>query len=275
MKKNTTKEMASVSPVFYKKLLFSLFLFALILPLSLKVFLDTPGNVLDYLCNSYAGVYAVATSVGLFSVQILSVISGVLRAGFIGCVLSILLYIIGRKASKVQILGCLSVALISPVVVSSVGLLLNYACVSVGINRDTMGLFRAKLPQLMLAARIEYVLYVVLVVCATLVLYGFSQKKKEDLFADGKEFFPRSILFRAVTIAVMLFGIVSLLMTISDTVIDLKTYAGITDSFAGIMAYLVLPYVYLILNLAAMLFFAALTVRKLDRKWNSCKENGR
>ncbi len=275
MKKTTIKRQTEMPKSFYKKILTGFLLFSLILPLLIKVFLDTPIGIADYICNSYEGIYPVAARAGLVCVQIVSVLADVLRAGFVGCVLSVLLYCIGRGAKGTRILSCFSLALLSPIAVTAVGMGLNYFCVSVGISRDSLTLFKAKLPQLYLAASIEYVLYGVLLVCAALVMLRTMHKHRATLFEDAGGFFPSSALFRTVTLSVSFFGIISLLMTLSDMIIDLKTYIGITDHLEGIMGYLVLPYLYLILKLASMLMFSAFMVRRLDRKWRACEKEGK
>lgn len=271
MKKMNTKRQVAMPSSFYKKMFVTFLLFALVLPLLIKVFLDTPIGIADYVCNSYEGVYPVAARAGLVCVQIVSVLADVLRAGFIGCVVSALLYLIGRGARGTRLVSCFALALLSPIAVTGVGLGLNYFCVSAGISRDTLTLFKAKLPQLYLAAAIEYVLYGVLLVCAALILCRALQKHPDTLFDDAGGFFPFSRLFGAVTVSVSLFGLISLAMTVSDMVIDLKMYTDITSHLEGIMGYLVLPYLYLILKLASMLVFAAFMVRRLDRGWKKCE----
>ena len=272
MKKITTKRQAVMSNAFYKKILLNFLLYSLLLPLLIKVFLDIPIGIADYVCNSYEGVYPLAARAGLVCVQIVSVLADVLRAGFVGCVLSCLLYFIGRGARGMHMLSGFLMALICPIAVTGVGMGLNYACVSVGISRDSLTLFKAKLPQLYLAASIEYILYGVLLICAALLMLRTMQKHPKTLFEDAGGFFPSSALFKTVTVSISLFGIISLLMTLSDMIIDLKTYTGITEHLEGIMGYLVLPYLYLILKLASMLMFSAFMVRRLERKWQACGE---
>lgn len=275
MKRTMIGRQSEMPKLFYKKILVSFLLFSLVFPLVIKVFLDIPIGVADYVCNSYEGVYPLAARAGLICVQIVSVLADVLRAGFVGCVLSALLYGIGRGAKGARIVTCFALALLSPVAVTAVGMGLNYFCVSVGISRDSLTLFKAKLPQLYLAASIEYILYGVLLVCAALLMFRTIQKYRGTLFEDAGGFFPSSALFRTVTLSVSFFGILSLVMTLSDTIIDLKTYTGITDNLEGIMGYLVLPYLYLILKLASMLMFSAFMVRRLDRKWRVCEKEGK
>ena len=275
MKKTTMSRQNEMPKSFYKKTLISFVLFSLVLPLMIKVFLDIPIGIADYVCNSYEGVYPVAARAGLVCVQIVSVLADVLRAGFVGCVLSTLLYCIARGAKGARVLTCFALSLLSPIAVTAVGMGLNYFCVSVGISRDSLTLYKAKLPQLYLAASIEYVLYGVLLICAALMMLRTMQKYRATLFEDAGGFFPSSVLFRTVTLSVSLFGIISLLMTLSDMVIDLKTYTGITEHLEGIMGYLVLPYLYLILKLASMLMFSAYMVRRLDRKWRVSEKEGK
>ena len=274
MKKSNVKKKieTKLSSYFGRKSCQMLLFFALLWPLVIKVFLDTPGAVADYLCNSYIGVYPLLSDIGFVVVQIVSVLAELLRAGLIGCLLVTLLYALARGTRGKRLISYLLICLVSPLVVSAVGLLLNYACVVVGISRDSMGLFRLKLPQLYLAAMLEYFLYAVLVICAILILYHYLKKKSADMFG-GEGFFPANGLFRVLTIAVVLFGSISLLMTLSDTLIDLKTY-DVTASFSSILGYLVLPYLYLILKLASMLFFAAATMHKLDRVWKKGEKEG-
>jgi len=266
MKKTKTKSKVRKEPVvsngFYKKNFFTLLLFGLILPLVIKVFWDIPSGVADYICNSYAGIYPTASAVGLGAVQIVTVLADLLRAGLIGGVLCALLYGIGRKMSRGYLYASLAVVFISPLCISAVGFGLNYACVLVGLSRDTKYFFEARLSELMMAAMIEYILYMILMILAVALLYRASIKNRDTLFANSDGLIPTAPLYRVVAIAVSLFGIISLAITVSDMWIDLKTYGDITSSLSGIMGYLVLPYVYLILKLLCMLFFASSVFRR-------------
>ena len=270
MKKHTTKPV--MKDGFARSLQRTLLLFALIFPLALKIFIDTPAGVADYICNSYAGIYPTATTMGLLFTQILTVAADMVRAGFIGCVLCALLYAFAAGMEKTRVTIALMTALLSPIVVSFVGIGLNYLCVVAGINRDTPYFFKNKLPQLITSAILEYFLYAVLVICAVLILYWISSKRASDMLTDTDSFFSGSGMFRAVAASVALFGVVSFIMTVSDMILDLNTYGNIFDSLSGIMGYLVLPYVYLIIKLFAMLFFGTLLFRKLNGKRE--KEDG-
>lgn len=267
MKKQTNIQKTKATDPYFKKYLFTLFLYSLILPALLKVFIDMPSSVADYICNSYAGIYPTATTVGIISAQVMTVLGEMLRAGLIGCVLCALLYAIGKDYDRIHVLSYLAVVLLSPLAVAALGMGLNYLCVMVGFSRDTMAFFEAKLPELLMAALIEHVLYAVLVVCAVLILYWNLAKKPNKLYVDTDHFFPTASLYRVVTVMIALFGAISLAMTISDTVMDFKTYGNITESLSGVMGYLVLPYLYLIFKLGSMLLLSAMLFRRLNRKF--------
>ena len=264
MKKNMTKSM--LQDGFARKLQFTLLLFALILPLALKVLIDTPAGVADYICNSYAGIYPTATTMGLLFTQILTVAADMVRAGLIGCVLCALLYAVASGMDKTRMTIALTTALLSPIAVAGAGIGLNYLCVYLGLSRDTIYFFRNKLSQLMTAAILEYFLYAVLVVCSILILYWIASKNRGDLLADTDGFFSGAPMFRAVALTVALFGVISFIMTVSDMILDLKNYGNIFESLSGVMGYVVLPYVYLVIKLFAMLFFGTLLLRRLNRK---------
>ena len=124
MKKNMTKSM--LQDGFARKLQFTLLLLALILPLELKVLIDTPAGVAAYMCNSYAGIYPTATTMGLLFTQILTVAADMVRAGLIGCVLCALLYAVASGMDKTRMTIALTTALLSPIAVAGAGIGLNY-----------------------------------------------------------------------------------------------------------------------------------------------------
>ena len=267
MKKQVNIQKKKTDNPYFKKYLYTLFLYSLILPAVLKVFIDIPAGVADYICNSYSGIYPGTTKAGLVCAQVLTVLAEMLRAGFVGCVLCALLYVIGKDRDPIRILSYLCVVLLSPMLVSALGLWLNYLCVTVGISRDTLAFYKAKLPELLMASLLEHVLYTALVICAVLILYWWYAKKQDTLYADTDHFFPTASLYRVVVISVALFGLLSLAMTVSDTVLDFQTYGDITESLSGVMGYLVLPYLYLIFKLGTMLLLSAVLFKKMNRKF--------
>ena len=257
---------------FFKKSVRSLLLFGLILPFLLKLFIDVPSVALDYICNSYAPFYPTATTVGLVIMQVLVVIADMLRAGFIGCVLCILLYVINKNIGRVRFCVAVAIAAICPAIISFVGVYMTYLCVSVGLSRQTVYEFKAILPDIRTSALIEYALFVLLVVCAVLCLAlrnNRSGADKKDI-DDKDSFFPSSSLFGTVALSVGFSGIISLIVKILDTFAELQSYQ-ITESFEGIISYLVLPYLYLGISLFAMLCFAAMMYRRMERKWQKCR----
>ena len=267
MKKQVNMQKNKAENPLFKKYLFTLFLYSLILPMVLKVFIDIPAGVVDYICNSYAGIYPGATTAGLISVQVLTVLAEMLQAGFIGCVLCALLYAIGKDRDPIRVLSYLAVVLLSPMLVSGIGIWLNYLCVSAGISRDTLAYYEAKLPEILMAAVLEHILYITLVICAVLILYWRSAKKPEKIYADTDHFIPTASLYRIVAVTIGLFGVLSLVMTVSDTILDFKTYGNITESLSGVMGYLVLPYAYLIFKLGSMLLLSAMLFKRMNRKF--------
>ncbi|MBE6672604.1 MAG: hypothetical protein E7599_03670 [Ruminococcaceae bacterium] len=273
MKKNVVSDALSVGQKrFYSKALRSLILFSLILPLLLKVLVDIPAVAIDYVCNSYAPFYPTLTTVGLVITQVVAVLADILRAGFIGCVLCVLLYVIDKNVGRVRVGSCLAVVLLSPALISGLGLYLNYLCVTVGLSRQTVYEFEAQMPEIRTAMVVELVLYAVLVVGAVLclLLRGSRPSREEKLMQnDGdKGFFPCAHLFGTVAIAIGFSGLLSLVEKVLETVVELQTY-NVTESFEGIISHLVLPYLYLALSLFAMLCFAAIMYRRIDKKWIS------
>ena len=252
----------------FKKTLKTLCMVSLIYPLLIKIFLDIPMGVADYLCNSYSLLYPTAATAGVIMIQVLAVVAEILRVGLIGCVLCVLLYLAGKKAERKVMVPAVMLALLSPPVISAVGMGLNYFCVANGISRVSPYQFKGEFLQYLTAALIEYAQYVVIVVGAFLVLYLFSTAKGTGsaLFAQSKGFFPASYLFRAVTVSVCMFGVLSLVLKVSDMLVDMGQY-DVTADFAAVIGYLVLPYLYLVLDLFAMLIFAAILYRSLERRW--------
>jgi hypothetical protein len=205
-------------------------------------------------------------------IQVLAVLSELLRAGLVGCTVCVLLFGIGKKIGTRGVGVNLAIAMLSPIAVSAAGLGLNYACVLVGFSRYTEYVFRAKFPQFVLAAFIEYLLYAVLLVCGVLILYYYNEKRSDVMFQDVGGFFPSAYLYRTVTVVTALFGVISLWMTVSDMILDLATFENITKSLSAVMGYLVLPYLYLLLKLFAMLLFSAVIFRKLNRGTPSAED---
>ena len=278
MKKNKVLRESAISAQFFKKMFRSLLVYALILPLALKCLVDIPVSIGDYICNSYAGIYPTATAAGLVMTQILTVLAEMLRAGFIGSVLCIVLYLIARGAGRRQMILSFLLTLVSPLLISFVGMLLNYWCVKVGLSRDTVTIFKLKLPQLKAAMFLEYFTYAALLVlsalimCIALMVYRNASRSRDLLFEDKGGFFPSAPIYRLLTLAIGFFGLVSLAMTVSDMMLDLSNYYNITESLSGIMGYLVLPYLYLVMKLFAMMFCSAVVLRRLNKMWQECEE---
>lgn len=277
MKKNMEKGVElAVKNRFYVKSLRSLVLFSLILPLILRLFVDIPSIALDYICHSYAPFYPTATTVGIVTIQIAAVLADILRAGFMGCVICILLYMIDKNAGKSRIGSALGISIVCPALVSGIGIYLTKLCVTTGLSRQTVYEFEAKLPDIKMSALIELALYAVVMVSAILCLL----LRKNHLLArdnlaeqDGDSFFPSTSLFGTVAISIGISGVISLLVRILETVAELETY-NVTESFEGIVSYLVLPYLYLAMELFAMICFAAIIYRRIDKKWRAGSEKG-
>ena len=259
---------------FYNKSLWTLLWFSLFLPILLKLLVDVPSVAVDYICNSYAPFYPTATTAGLVAMQITVVIADILRAGFIGCVLCVLLYVIDKNVGKVRSCVMIGIAIVCPAIVSFVGVSMTSLCVSTGLSRQTIYEFKATLPEIKTAAMIEFALYMVLIVGAVLCLLlrknRANANEREEQTSNS--FFPSSSIFKTVTIAIVFSGAVSLTEKILETVVDLKNYQ-ITDSFEAIVSFLVLAYLYLVISLFAMLCFAAIICRRMDKKWKKYGED--
>ena len=260
---------------FYQKSMWTLLWFSLFIPLLLKLLVDIPSVAVDYICNSYAPFYPTATTTGLVAMQVLVVIADILRAGCIGCVLCVLLYVIDRHFDKVRFAAAVLTAIVCPAVISFAGVYGSYLCVSVGLSRQTVYEFEATLPDIRTAALVEFALYVLLIVIAILCLVLRQNKRTagEKQTETGKDaFFPSAPLFKTVVIAIAISGGISLLEKLLETAVELKSYE-VTASLEGIVSYLVLPYLYLAMSLFAMLCFAALIYHHMEKKWKKYGED--
>ena len=123
----------------------------------------------------------------------------------------------------------------------------------------------------------EILYYAVVIVGAILCLQlrKNSRRNRSDEQAEeeNKEqsFFPSTTLFGSVALSIGLSGAISLVEKVLETVVELQTYQ-VLESFEGVVSYLVLPYLYLAVSLFAMLCFAAVMYRRMDKKWKKSME---